>query len=94
MICRDCYEVDEAVIREFDLAFDEGHRHALYDKKENGHYQLDLWQANRIILEEAGLRPEHICVSGVCTYEHPEQLFSHRYTNGQRGNLCAVIGLR
>lgn len=93
-ICRDCYEVDEAVIREFDLAFDEGHRHALYDKKENGHYQLDLWQANRIILEEAGLRPEHICVSGVCTYEHPEQLFSHRYTNGQRGNLCAVIGLR
>lgn len=93
-ICRACYEVEVAVIREFDLAFDEGHRDALYDKKENGHYQLDLWQANRIILEEAGLRPEHICVSGVCTYEHQEQLFSHRYTNGRRGNLCAVIGLR
>lgn len=93
-ICRACYEVDAAVIREFNLAFDERHWDAIYDKKGNGHYQLDLWQANRIILEEAGLRPEHICVSGVCTYEHAEQLFSHRYTNGRRGNLCAVIGLR
>lgn len=93
-ICRACYEVDEAVIREFDDVFDEKYRERLYDKKENGHYQLDLWEANRIILEEAGMKPEHICVSGLCTYEHPEQLFSHRYTNGRRGNLCAVIGMR
>jgi hypothetical protein len=93
-ICQACYEVDEAVIREFDLAFDEKYWDDIYEKKENGHYQLDLWQANRIVLEEAGLRPEHICVSGVCTYENPKQLFSHRFTNGRRGNLCAVIGLR
>lgn len=93
-ICRACYEVDETVIREFQHVFDKKYWEKLYDEKENGHYQLDLWEANRIILEESGLKPEHICVSGVCTYEHPEQLFSHRYTNGRRGNLCAVIGMR
>lgn len=92
-ICRGCYEVDEAVIREFDGVFDPKFRDDLYDQKENGRFQLDLWAANCIILEEAGLKPEHICVSGVCTYEHPEELFSHRFTNGRRGALSAVIGL-
>lgn len=93
-ICRSCYEVDETVVRKFNDVFDPKFRDELYEQKKNGHFQLDLWAANRIILEEAGLKPEHICVSGVCTYEHPEELFSHRFTNGRRGALSAVIGLR
>lgn len=93
-ICRSCYEVDREVIGKFNEVFDPKFRDELYDEKPNGHFQLDLWAANRIILEEAGLKPEHICVSGVCTYEHPEELFSHRFTNGRRGALSAVIGLR
>lgn len=92
-ICQDCYEVSEEVIQEFQKAFDGKYGDDLYYKKPNGHYQLDLWQANRIILEEAGLRPEHICVSGLCTNCHPDLLFSHRFTKGKRGNLAAVIGL-
>lgn len=92
-ICQKCYEVSEDVIREFDAAFDEKYWEELYYKKDNGHYQLNLWQANSIILEEAGLKPGHICVSGLCTNENPEQLFSHRFTQGRRGNLAAVIGL-
>lgn len=92
-ICQECYEVSEEVIREFDAAFDDKYRGELYYQKENGRFQLDLWQANRLILLEAGLKPEHICVSGLCTYENSKMLFSHRYTNGRRGNLSAVIGL-
>ena len=93
-ICQKCYEVSREVICEFDEAFDKKYRKQLYYEKPNGHYQLDLWTANRIVLEEAGISPENISVSGVCTYENPGELFSHRFTNGRRGNLSAVIGLR
>ncbi len=92
-ICRGCYEVSEDVVREFDRSFAAKYRDRLYEKKENGHYQLDLWEANKIILMESGLKEEHICVSGLCTYEHPDELFSHRVMGDRRGNLCAVIGL-
>lgn len=92
-ICQKCYEVSGDVIVEFQKTFDETHWKKLYEEKANGHYQLDLWQANRMILEQAGLKPEHICISGVCTNCHPELLFSHRFTKGKRGNLAAVIGL-
>lgn len=93
-ICQKCYEVSEDVILEFQKAFDEKHWKDLYYKKENGHYQLDLWQANRIILEETGLKAENICVSHVCTNENADILFSHRFTGGKRGNLVAVMGLK
>ncbi len=92
-ICQSCYEVSEEVIKEFQKAFDERYWDELYYKKPNGHYQLDLWEANQIILKEAGLRAEHICVSGLCTNCHPDLLFSHRFTKGKRGNIGAVIGL-
>lgn len=93
-ICQSCYEVSEEVIREFQKTFDQRYHDEIYYKKPDGHYQLNLWQANKKILEEAGLKPEHICVSGVCTNCHPEVLFSHRFTKGRRGNLAAVIGLK
>lgn len=93
-ICRGCYEVNGEVTEQFDRAFSPKYRDELYTEKPNGHFQLDLWAANRIILEEAGLKPEHISVSGLCTYENPELLFSHRFTNGRRGNLSAALGLR
>ncbi len=92
-ICQKCYEVSEDVVLEFHQAFDEKHWPELYYKKPNDHYQLDLWKANEIILQEAGLKSEHIEVCGVCTNENPDVLFSHRYTGGKRGNLSAVIGL-
>lgn len=88
-----CYEVSGEVIREFQKTFDQRYQDDIYYKKPDGHYQLDLWQANKILLMQAGVKEEHICVSEVCTCCHPDFLFSHRYTNGKRGNLSAVIGL-
>lgn len=93
-ICQSCYEVSEEVIREFQKIFAKKDLDKICYKKPDGHYQLDLWQANKKILEEAGLKPEHICVSEVCTNCHPDLLFSHRFTKGKRGNLAAVIGLK
>ena len=48
-ICQDCYEVSEDVILEFQNAFNEKYWNRLFYKKDNGKYQLNLWEANRII---------------------------------------------
>ena len=40
-------------------------------------YLLDLWEANRRILVEAGLRPDHILLAGVPTGDDGP-FFSHR----------------
>ena len=52
-------------------------------------FHLDLWQANRIVLEEAGALPSHIAVTDICTCCNPDLLFSHRASHGKRGNLGA-----
>ncbi|MDD5936467.1 MAG: peptidoglycan editing factor PgeF [Clostridiales bacterium] len=54
-------------------------------------YHLDLWEANRLILIEAGLKPENVVVSGLCTMCHSELFFSHRATKGQRGSMAGFI---
>lgn len=93
-ICADCYEVGPEVAEEFFQSFDRKHHSAILTGKENGKYQLNLWEANRIVLKEAGIRPEHITVTNICTHCNPELLFSHRRSAERRGNLCAFLCLR
>lgn len=93
-ICQDCYEVSEDVILEFQKAFPESLWPELFYKKENGKYQLDLWEANRQIFLRAGILPEHISMPNICTCCNPEFLFSHRASKGKRGNLAAFLGIR
>ena len=84
-ICQTCYEVSEECAVHFP-------KETLIDKH-NGHYQLDLWEANRLVLLEAGLKEDHIYKPDLCTCCHPDLLFSHRATKGKRGNLGAFLGL-
>ncbi|MCI8333773.1 MAG: peptidoglycan editing factor PgeF [Lachnospiraceae bacterium] len=93
-ICQDCYEVSEDVIEKFRGTFEPSDWKELFYKKENGKYQLDLWRANQLIFEEAGVPGEHIAVTDVCTCCNPELLFSHRASHGKRGNLGAFLMLR
>ena len=93
-ICQDCYEVSEDVIVEFQNHFDKKYWKDLYYKKENGKYQLNLWKANEIVLEEAGVLKEHIAVTNLCTCCNHESLFSHRASKGKRGNLAAFLALK
>ena len=92
-ICQDCYEVSEDVILEFQKTFPEQSWRDLFYRKENGKYQLNLWEANRQIMLEAGLIEEHISLPGLCTCCNPEFLFSHRASRGKRGNLGAFLGI-
>ena len=92
-ICQDCYEVSGDVAVEFERAF-AGHEHEILIAKENGKYQLDLWKANEIVLLDAGVLPEHIEITDICTCCNPDLLFSHRASHGKRGNLGAFLCLK
>ena len=93
-ICQDCYEVSEDAIEQFRGAFEERFWPELFYAKENGRYQLNLWRANELGFLEAGLRPEQIAVTDICTCCNPEFLFSHRASHGKRGNLGAFLMLK
>ena len=93
-ICQDCYEVSEDVVERFRENFAPYLWSELFYKKENGKYQLNLWKANEEVILEAGILPEHIAVTNVCTHCNPDILFSHRATGGKRGNLCAFLALK
>lgn len=92
-ICQDCYEISEEVAEEFRSAFSKDYEDNILYSNSNGKYQCDLWAANRSVLLEAGLLPEQIHTSGVCTSCNSDLLFSHRKTQGKRGNLAAFLTL-
>lgn len=89
-ICQKCYEVSGDVAEAFEMAFDS--REVFY-KKPDGKYQLDLWKANQLVLLEAGIEMSHIENRQICTCCNSDILFSHRATNGKRGNLAAFLML-
>ena len=93
-ICQECYVVSNVVTDQFRENFQEKDWNRLFYQKENGKYQLNLWTANEIILEEAGVRKEHISTTDLCTCCNPKLLYSHRASRGQRGNLAAFLMIR
>lgn len=56
-------------------------------------YHVDLAGLNRQWLLRAGLTPERVAVSGLCTACHPELFWSHRKMGDARGAQVAVISL-
>lgn len=96
-ICQDCYEVGRDVAEEFSHAFF-GHEKEILKKGRlcggEQKYQLDLWRANEIVLTEAGVLPEHIAVTDLCTCCNPGLLFSHRASRGMRGGLGGFLSLK
>lgn len=92
-ICQDCYEISEDVAEQFMKEFPEHKDEILLDKG-NGKYQLNLWNANRLVFEEAGIPKENISVTDICTCCNKEIMFSHRGSNGRRGNLAAFLMLK
>lgn len=105
-ICQDCYEVGEEVAAKFQHAF-AGREGGILRKQKTctgekeakkntgaGKYQLNLWRANEIILQEAGVPKDQIAVTNICTCCNPDIFFSHRASHGRRGNLGAFLALK
>lgn len=104
-ICQDCYEVSEDVAEEFRREFEGRETEILMDstaesvadekeKRQERKYQLDLWKANEIVLTDAGVAKNHIAVTNICTCCNPKILFSHRASQGRRGNLGGFLSLK
>ncbi|WP_242395344.1 peptidoglycan editing factor PgeF [Anaeromyxobacter oryzisoli] len=53
--------------------------------------RLDLWAANRRVLEAAGVAPDRIEVLGRCTSCERDTFFSHRRDAGRTGRQMAFI---
>ena len=92
-ICQNCYEISQEVAEHFYQEFVSHGKEILIDKQ-NGKYQLDLWKTNEIILLEAGIQPEHLAITNICTCCNDKLLFSHRASMGRRGNLGAFLMLK
>lgn len=93
-ICQDCYEVSEDVAEAFRSAYLPAVWERLLLKKENGKYQLNLWEACRENFLEAGIPEDNIVMPEICTCCNPSFLFSHRASKGKRGNLAAFLMLK
>lgn len=95
-ICQDCYEVSLDVAEAFMREFPVNTSDIIYEKEPvNGErkFQLNLWEACKTVLIDAGVLPENIAVTDICTCCNPELLFSHRASHGKRGNLGAFLCL-
>lgn len=93
-ICQDCYEVGQEVFDAFRLHFPKDWEALISKEKAEGKYQLDLWEANRRILLDAGITEDHLAVTDLCTCCNSSYLFSHRASHGRRGNLAAFLELQ
>ena len=86
------YEVDKQVLQRFRDAFTFAEQCITMCDEEHG--LLDLWQINKLQLEEIGVKAENIQISGLCTFEEQAQFFSHRASGGQTGRNAGILMLK
>ena len=84
------YEVGPDVIQEVENSFGSDASSLL--PAQDGAVKFDLWAANRLVLEKAGIRC--IDMANICTACHSKDWFSHRGEKGKTGRFGVVIGLR
>ncbi|MBL8102873.1 MAG: peptidoglycan editing factor PgeF [Anaerolineales bacterium] len=85
----DHYEVGEDVVSQFREKYGKDAERILQTR--NGSHYLDLWTANLLQLQNAGV--EQVQVSGVCTACHLDDWFSHRAEKGKTGRFGALMAL-
>ncbi|MDK2932352.1 MAG: purine-nucleoside/S-methyl-5-thioadenosine phosphorylase / adenosine deaminase [Clostridiales bacterium] len=86
------FEVDEPVVRLFYESYGQ-EAEGLIEEKENDKYHIDLWQANVLLFNQAGIKDQHITLARECTYCDAEKYFSHRRDKGRTGSLAAIMQL-
>jgi YfiH family protein len=86
-----CYTVGEEVRSHFDTNF--AYEDQLF-QVQGDQVRLNLWEANRRQLLDAGLPESAIELVGGCTSCQPEWFYSHRASGGHAGRMMAAIGLR
>lgn len=88
-----CFEVGEDVKVIYETMFPEWSKYIIFPGKTEDKSQIDLWEANRWILMSAGVRPNHITVTDLCTKCEEEYFHSHRRMGSKRGTQMAFLEL-
>ncbi|HWQ89755.1 MAG TPA: peptidoglycan editing factor PgeF [Desulfitobacteriaceae bacterium] len=85
-----CYQIDQALATSFRINFVQKN---LLSALGPGTFSLDLREANRSLLIEAGVRPDLIWMSAACTACDSNKFFSHRRDGALTGRMSAWIRL-
>jgi hypothetical protein len=85
----DHYEVGPDVIERVRASFNGDSLSLL--QTHAGRVHFDLWAANRLTLEQAGVG--QVEVAELCTACAPDDWYSHRAQNGKTGRFGALVGL-
>jgi YfiH family protein len=85
----DHYEIGPEVVNQVRQAFGRQAYRLLVDH--SGKIHFNLWEANRLVLEEAGVN--QIELAGICTACHTKDWYSHRAEHGRTGRFGAIIGM-
>jgi len=91
--CGRNYEVGQEVIDQFAASLADSDRY--FTPTRDGHALVDLHAANRDQLIDAGVSPDNIFTTPLCTMERPDLFFSYRLEKqkyGKTGRLLSVIG--
>ena len=99
-ICRECYEMGSEVYEAFEYKWGKSFAERIlskYPAKDDkgkiipgGKYHLDLFEANRLTLLNAGIEKEHIAVSNVCTMCNADVFYSYR-AHRMENEQCAML---
>jgi len=85
------YEVGHEVVERFDTA---GFEYSKIFTNRNDSVFLNLWEANRLTLLDAGILYENIEIVGICTYTEHERFFSARRLGIKSGRMLSGIMLK
>ncbi len=80
-----CFEIGDDIVDMFPNEY--------VKNKSDKKYLVDLWKLNSKNLENSGIQPENIFVSGVCTVCNCDTYYSYRVQKERTGRQGAVIML-
>lgn len=90
-ICENCYIVDDYVVSLVKNKL-QGVEELPFNQVSPNQYRLNLKECNKQILKSAGVLPENIMTTNLCTSCNQEQFYSHRRDKGNTGRMISFIG--
>lgn len=84
------YQVGEELVDEFEAG---GFPTDRLFSRQNDSLHLDLWEANRWLLNACGVPENQIEITNLCTYSEPERFFSARRLGIESGRMLSGVML-
>ncbi len=88
-----CYEIGQDVETLVNQSFATTKQILKFNEK-SGKNHLDLWESNRVLLIESGVKFENIEISKICTQCNSHEFFSSRVAKGVTGRFGAGIMMK